>query len=97
MDFDSIRAGLDFRTQIKQTIDQSNVVIALIGPKWVGVDPDLKRRIDDPNDFVRLEISHALERDIPIIPVLVNNSPLPKPESLPEGLRQAALLAPASS
>ena len=87
MDFDSIRAGLDFRTQIKDTIDRSEVVIALIGPRWIGADSDSSRRIDDPNDFVRLEIAHALERDIPIIPVLVNNSPLPKPESLPENIR----------
>ena len=87
MDFDSIRAGLDFRTQIKETIDRSNVVIALIGSRWVGIESDSSRRIDDPNDFVRLEIAHALERDIPIIPVLVNNSPLPKPESLPDDIR----------
>lgn len=87
MDFDSIRPGLDFRAQIRETIDRSNVVIALIGPKWAGIDADSSRRIDDPNDFVRLEIAHALERDIPIIPVLVNNSPLPKPEVLPEDIR----------
>jgi hypothetical protein len=87
MDFDSIRPGLDFRSQIKETISQSEVVIALIGSKWVGAESDSNRRIDDPNDFVRLEIAHALERDIPIIPVLVNNSPLPKPESLPDDIR----------
>lgn len=87
MDFDSIRPGLDFRAQIKETINRSDVVIALIGPRWVGPDADATRRIDDPNDFVRLEIAHALERDIPIIPVLVNNSPLPKAEALPEEIR----------
>lgn len=87
MDFDSIRAGLDFRAQIKDTIDRADVVIALIGSRWIGIDSDSNRRIDDPNDFVRLEIAHALQRDIPIIPVLVNNSPLPKAESLPEEIR----------
>lgn len=87
MDFDSIRPGLDFRTEIRNTINRAEVVIALIGSKWTGSELESGRRIDDPDDFVRLEISHALKRDIPIIPVLVNNSPLPKPETLPEELR----------
>src|SRR5689334_10699370 len=87
MDFDSIRPGLDFRSQIKETINRSDVVIALIGTRWTGNESDCPRRIDDPNDFVRLEIAHALERDIPIIPVLVNNTPLPKAEALPEEIR----------
>src|SRR3954466_5110764 len=82
MDFDSIRPGLDFRSQISETISRSDVVIALIGPKWLGIEPDGSRRIDDPNDFVRLEIAHALKRDMPIIPVLVNNTPMPKSETL---------------
>jgi len=87
MDFDSIRPGLDFRAEIRDTIDRADVVIALIGPKWTGVEAESGRRIDNPNDFVRLEIAHALKRDIPIIPVLVSNSALPEPESLPEDIR----------
>jgi hypothetical protein len=83
MDFDSIRPGLDFREQIKETIERCNLVVAVIGPHWVGQQVDASRRIDDPNDFVRLEIAYALKRDIPIIPVLVNNTPMPKPETLP--------------
>ena len=87
MDFDSIRAGLDFRNQIRETIEHSDVVIALIGPHWIGPVADASRRIDDPNDFVRLEIAHALKRDIPIIPVLINHTSMPDPETLPEDLR----------
>src|SRR4029077_14884876 len=89
MDFDSIRPGLDFREQIKQTIEGANLVIAMIGPHWAGEQPNASRRIDDPDDFVRLEIAYALKCGIPVIPVLINNTPLPKRENLPpdiEGL-----------
>src|SRR5438094_4289860 len=88
MDFDSIRPGLDFREQIKQTIERANLVIAIIGPYWLGEQADGSRRIDDPNDFVRLEIAYALKRDIPIIPVLINNTPMPKPEILPPDIQE---------
>lgn len=90
MDFDSIRPGLDFRDQIRDTIDRSELVIAIIGPNWVGQKNDASRRIDDPHDFVRLEVAHALKRDIPIIPVLINNTPMPSPETLPPELQGLA-------
>ena len=97
MDFDSIPPGMDFREQIRQMIEGSNVVIAMIGPHWLGEQLDASRRIDNPADFVRLEIAYALERGIPVIPVLVNNTPMPPPEKLPreiEGLafRNALML-----
>src|SRR5260370_17543285 len=97
MDFDSIPPGMDFREQIKQMIERSKLVIAIIGPHWLGEQPDASRRIDNPADFVRLEIAYSLERGIPIIPVLVNNTPMPPPEKLPreiEGLafRNALML-----
>jgi ketosteroid isomerase-like protein len=88
MDFDSIRPGFDFRSQIKDTIEQSKVVVAVIGPQWCGEAPDKSRRIDDPTDFVRLEVAHALERGIPVIPVLIHNTPMPKPENLPPDLAE---------
>ena len=83
MDFDSIRPGLDFREQIKETIERSTVVIAVIGPHWLGERSDGFRRIDEPSDLVRLEIAYALKRGIPVIPVLLNNTPMPDAERLP--------------
>ncbi len=83
MDFDSIPPGVDFREQIKQTIERSKVVIAVIGPRWTGERGDSSRRIDDPADFVRLEIKYALERSVLIIPVLVDNTLMPSPDTLP--------------
>jgi hypothetical protein len=90
MDFDSIPPGMDFREQIRQMIERSNVVIAVIGPHWLGGQPDGSRRIDNSADFVRLEIAYALERGIPIIPVLVNNTPMPPPEKLPQEIEGLA-------
>jgi hypothetical protein len=97
MDFDSIPPGVDFRDQIKQIIERSKLVIAMIGPNWLGEQSATSRRIDDPMDFVRLEIAYALKRGIPVIPVLINSAPMPKPEKLPpdiEGLafRNAVVL-----
>lgn len=89
MDFDSIPPGVDFREQIKKTIERSKLVIAVIGPRWLGEQSDSSRRIDDPADFVRLEIKYALEQGVPIIPLLIDNTLMPKPEKLPpdiEGL-----------
>src|SRR3954468_15133945 len=83
MDFDSIQPGLDFRQQIKETIERSKVVLAMIGPHWAGERDGGRRRIDDPEDFVRLEIEYALKQGIPVIPVLINNTPMPTAETLP--------------
>jgi TIR domain len=63
MDFDSIPPGVDFRERIKETIERSDLVIALIGPQWLGEQSDGSRRIDDPSDFVRLEIEYALKME----------------------------------
>lgn len=90
MDFDSIPPGVDFREQIKRTIERSNLVIAVIGPRWLGEHADSSRRIDDPTDFVRLEIKYALEKGIPVIPLLVDNTLMPKPEELPPELEALA-------
>jgi TolB-like protein/Tfp pilus assembly protein PilF len=83
MDIDSIRPGVDFREQINETISHADAVIAVIGRRWLGEHPDGSRRIDDPNDFVRLEIASALKCKIPVIPVLVDDAPMPNQEKLP--------------
>src|SRR6266850_7181377 len=90
MDFDSIPPGADFRQHIKQMIERSKLVIAIIGPHWLGEQPDTSRRIDNPADFVRLEIAYALQRGIPVIPVLVNNALMPPPEKLPQEIEGLA-------
>lgn len=90
MDFDSIPYGVDFREHIKQTLKRAKVVVAIIGPEWSGGKELSNRRIDDPTDFVRLEVASALENGIPIIPVLVNNTPMPEAKNLPPELEGLA-------
>jgi TIR domain-containing protein/PEGA domain-containing protein len=90
MDFDSIPPGADFRQHIKQMIERSKLVIAIIGPHWLGEQPDTSRRIDNPADFVHLEIAYALERKLPVIPILVSNAQMPRPEELPKDIEELA-------
>ena len=87
IDIESIPFGVDFRDKIKHTLERARVVIAVIGPSWAGSRDAGKRRIDDPTDFVRMEIAAALQRGIPVIPVLLDNTVMPSVEDLPEELR----------
>lgn len=91
MDFDSIPYGVDFQDQIKRTLERARVVIAVIGPAWLGSRGQASRRIDEPNDFVRFEITYALQRGTPVIPVLVDNTPMPEADNLPKGVEKLAL------
>src|SRR5947207_15882010 len=83
MDFDSIPYGVDFREHIKQTLERARVVVAVIGPHWLGSRGKGTSRIKDPDDFVRLEIATALQRSIPVIPVLLDETPMPQAQNLP--------------
>jgi hypothetical protein len=68
----------------------SEIVIAVIGPRWLGAQGESARRIDDPGDFVRLEIECALQHGVPIIPLLVDNTLMPKPGDLPPEMERLA-------
>lgn len=88
MDVSDIRPGVDFRKEIDANVASCGVLLAVIGPRWCSVTgASGGRRLDDPNDFVRLEIASALARDIAVIPVLVHDAKMPRPEDLPENLR----------
>jgi hypothetical protein len=84
MDIDSIPFGLDFRDHIRETLDRCDLLVAIIGPKWIGND---KENILDETDWVRIEIEAALNRKIPVIPVLIDQSQMPKPGELPDALK----------
>ena len=83
-----IPPGADFGEYITGLVDKCNVVLAIIGPGWLDArDREGERRIDKPDDWVRLEIERALERDgVEVIPVLVDGAKLPPREELPESL-----------
>lgn len=90
-DVDTIPLGVDFRVQIEQMVGRCNVLLAIIGPDWIKVtDIAGGRRLDDPMDFVRLEIESALVRKIPVIPLLVRGAEMPQENKLPVQLKDLA-------
>ncbi len=83
-DLDSIGPGRDFAVAINEAIGECDSVVAVIGRNWLGAGgPDGQRRIDDPEDFVRVELAAALERKVHLIPVLVDRAQMPSAASLP--------------
>lgn len=98
LDVEGIRAGQDFRQAIESQVASCSVLLALIGPHWLdSTDAKGLRRLDDPHDFVHLEISSALKRGIPVVPVLIRQAQMVTSEQLPPDLtalafRQAAEL-----
>jgi WD40 repeat protein len=91
MDVDSIEPGADFAEVIEQAVGSSDVLLALIGPDWLTLsDYTGDRRIDNPDDIVRLELETALRRDLRVIPVLVEGARMPSRSDLPESLSSLA-------
>lgn len=87
MDVDTIEPGIDFVDTIEQAVGCCEVLIVVIGSEWLHLtDASGRRRLENPNDFVRLEIATALDRNIRIIPVLVEGAAMPRPEDLPPDL-----------
>ena len=87
MDIDNIELGVNFLQVIQQAVGSCDVLIALIGKDWlIATDKYGRRKIDNPIDFVRLEIEAALDRGIRVIPVLVRGATMPSAEDLPESL-----------
>ena len=88
VDVDSIPPGVDFAEAIQAAVRSCDVLLAFVGPRWVELrDRAGRRRIDDPDDFVVLELREALDRGIPVIPVLVDGATMPAPAELPAHLR----------
>jgi tetratricopeptide (TPR) repeat protein len=89
MDIDTIEPGLDFVEVIQHAVQSCDVLLALIGRQWLTVaDATGQPRLANPEDFVRLEIATALERDIRVIPVLVQGAPMPRAADLPDDLKR---------
>lgn len=91
MDVDSIPSGADYREYIQQAIEGCEAVLVVIGNHWLNVvDSTGKRRLDDPEDFVHLEITLALKLGKHVIPVLVGRGTMPSAEELPAELQSLA-------
>ena len=86
-DIDSIPLGSNFKQYIDTVVQQCQVLLAIIDEKWTGDENGSNhRRIDEPHDFVRLEIKSAFHYDVRIIPLFVNNTVI-SPASLPPSLK----------
>jgi TIR domain len=99
-DVDSIELGDDFVEVITAAVGSCDVLLALIGDRWITITDEAgQRRLDDPNDFVRVEIEAALTRNVRVIPILVEGARMPRVTELPDSLaglvrRQALELSP---
>ena len=88
MDVDNIPAGVDFASYLDCQVAACNLFLAVIGPDWLGAkDATGRRRLDDPADYVRVEIAAALARDITVVPILVDGARMPTAEQLPDSLK----------
>src|ERR1051326_8270064 len=87
IDIDRIDLGVDFVEAINEKIGLCQVLLVLIGKQWLTTTDSTGRRLDNPNDFVRLEIVAAGKRNIRIIPVLVEGATMPREELLPDDLK----------
>ena len=100
-DVDSIELGDDLVEMITRAVGSCDVLLALIGDQWLtATDEGGRHRLDDPDDFVRLEIEAALTRNVRVIPILVDGARMPRAAELPASLaelarRQALELSPA--
>ena len=91
MDVAGIEPGQDFRKAIDQRVASCSVLLAVIGQHWLDAkDGSGARRLDDPGDFVRIELASALRGNIAIVPVLVRGSTMPRADDLPDDLRDLA-------
>jgi hypothetical protein len=86
MDIDKIEPGVDFTEVISRSLDICDVMLAIIGPNWQGRDSNGLSRIKKPDDWVRIELSTALKRNIRVVPVLVDGATLPAVTEFPEDL-----------
>jgi len=88
MDVDTIPLGVDFTKALREEVAKCDVLLAIIGDSWLNArDREGNRRLDNPDDFVCIEIAAALQRDIPVIPILMDGALIPTTDELPEDLR----------
>ena len=88
IDVDNIPKGVDFADHLSRHVSQCETLLAIVGPQWLNLaDETGRRRLDSPDDFVRIEIAAALKRNIPVVPVLLDGTPMPRADQLPEDLK----------
>src|SRR5215210_5539081 len=89
-DVDTMGPGLDFPTAIAEAVNECDVLLALIGERWLTAEHGGRRRLDDEHDYVRVEIQAALDRGVLVVPVLLEGTPMPSRAELPGSLANLA-------
>src|SRR3982751_638750 len=92
LDIDWIKPGVDFMRVIAEAIARSGVMLVLIGPQWLACDQNGGRRLDAPDDPVRVEIETAVAQDVRVVPLLLDGAPMPRAEDLPGGVARLTRL-----
>lgn len=83
-DVSDIEPGEDFVAKIGEIVGRCDILLAVIGPTWISIlGPKGQRRLDDPTDLIRVEVSAALKRNIRVIPLLVDGAEMPEERMLP--------------
>jgi hypothetical protein len=90
MDIDNIPFGTDFRHHLQETLNRCDILLVVVGPRWFGRTEDGQPRLFEEADWVRIEVATALEKKIPVIPLLVEGARMPKRAELPEDLQSFA-------
>jgi formylglycine-generating enzyme required for sulfatase activity len=91
MDVDSIPLGADFRQILRNAVASSSLALVIIGKLWLSISDERgQRRLDNPNDFVRIEVEEALARKIPVVPILTHGTPMPRFSDLPASIADLA-------
>jgi hypothetical protein len=90
MDIDSIPIGADFVEFLESWVERCDIMLALIGVGWAeGIDPTTgRRRLENPDDFVRIEVRKGLSRGIPVVPILLDGATIPNSGQLPDDLQR---------
>ena len=92
-DVDAIPLGADFREVVGEAIRKSNIMLPVIGKGWISASDEAgRRRLENPADWVRLELELGLQENIRIVPLLLGSAEMPSPNELPESIRKLAFL-----
>jgi hypothetical protein len=91
MDVDSISLGRDFRRELQRTLSSCDIMLVLIDKDWATLKDEKGRaRLENADDYVRMEVESGLRRDIVVTPVLVRGGRMPLAEELPAEIRDLA-------
>ena len=92
-DIDDIPYGVNFKTHLDRVVSECGIMLVMIGPDWSNAtDAKGQRRLDDPTDFVRIEVESAIERGLTVIPVLLKGARMPSADELPDSLKEFTFL-----